>query len=189
MRILKETVQNRSPLIASLFRGVLIFPFLYFVLDMTVANGYYVGSIGVVTQEDREVRLPRTGIKTDEDHRRLLEEFTAYLRENLKPGETLFVLPLNPIWYYLTETKNPTYYEWILPGMMRSPEMEEEVIRDLRSANVRFVVYADIAIDNREERRFPNYAPRIAAYISAHYRPVRSHDALFYILERIPESG
>ena len=49
--------------------------------------------------------------------------------------------------------------------MMRTQEMEEVVIRYLESVNVRYVVYADLAIDNQEARRFPNYAPRIAAYI------------------------
>lgn len=185
MTCIRESIPPRFAMGASLARGLVVFPVIYFFLDMAVANGYYVGSVGVVAKEYSELSVPGTGVRADLYHKQLLEEFTAYLDANLKPGETIFALPLNPIWYYLTGKKNPTYYEWILPGMMRNEEMENRVIDDLKKADVRYVVYADIPIDNQESRRFPNYAPHIAEYVFSHYEPVKAYEGLFYILERV----
>ncbi len=40
----------------------------------------------------------------------------------VQPGESLFVFPYQPIWYSLTRARNPTYYDFLQPGMMTAED-------------------------------------------------------------------
>ena len=85
-----------------------------------------------------------------------------------KKYDPIFVMPLNPVFYYLTDRVNPTPYDWILPGMLDKPA-QRIVVNTLRSNPPKIIIYVDIPIDGREDRRFANYAPIIFDHIKKNY--------------------
>ena len=71
-------------------------------------------------------------------------------------------------WVTPTERVNPTPYEWVLPGML-DKDKELEMVETLKAKLPRVVIYVDIAIDGKEERRLKNYAPYLYAFLVDHY--------------------
>jgi len=56
-------------------------------------------------------------------------------------GESLFVFPYQPMFYFLTATRNPTRYSFLQPGMM-SREDEHEAATQLRADPPEWMLYA-----------------------------------------------
>ena len=98
----------------------------------------------------------------------------------VQPGESLFVFPYQPIWYSLTGGRNPTYYDFLQPGMMTA-EDESRALRELNANPPQWVIWhnlpakAILAIwpnSNPSTLKFP----RIEAFIRKNYRQVRLPD-------------
>ena len=62
-----------------------------------------------------------------------------YFREHVKPGDTVLVYPYLPLYYYLTDTKSPSPYEYFQPGMS-TPAQAREIVSALDSQRVRVVL-------------------------------------------------
>ncbi len=149
---------------------VILFLPLWFLYEMIFYGDFYAGSIG----EMRKTHLPLSiekaeNIYTDPVEASWIKEITGHIKNNTKPEDTIFAIPLNSIWYFLTDRKNPTYYEWILPGTLKNEKEEMVVIEQLKKRMPLFIIYGDVAIDNREDRRFSNYAPAIYNFITENY--------------------
>ncbi len=69
-----------------------------------------------------------------------------------KKRDAILALPLNPLFYFLSDRVNPTPYEWVLPGMLEEAK-EKKLVEILKNRPPKVVVYIDIAIDGKEERR------------------------------------
>ncbi|MHC4715315.1 MAG: hypothetical protein ACYTAN_18930 [Planctomycetota bacterium] len=69
----------------------------------------------------------------------------------------------------MADRPNATRYDAVFPGLTSSPEVQREIIEDLEESEVRVIVVNDVAIDGREERRFPHYTPEIARYIEENF--------------------
>jgi hypothetical protein len=63
-----------------------------------------------------------------------------YLQARVTAGETIFVYPYLPLYYYLTETFSPSPYEYFQPGMNTAGQ-SKEILSDLAERRVRFVLY------------------------------------------------
>ena len=72
------------------------------------------------------------------------------------------------IFYFLSDRVNPTPYEWILPGMLEKSK-EKELVKILESRPPKVVIYVDIAIDGKEERRLSRYAPQLYKFLLENY--------------------
>lgn len=91
------------------------------------------------------------------------------------PGSGLYVHPYMPLFYFLTQAKNPTRYSYLAPGMMASVE-ERESLAALDRRPPEWVLYLPLT---REEflRVFPNATglnDRFAAieqWIEGNYAP------------------
>jgi hypothetical protein len=59
-----------------------------------------------------------------------------YLREPTQPGDAIFVARAEPLIYFATDTRNPTPYGGVIPGM---PEEQQRVITKALETT-RFVV-------------------------------------------------
>jgi hypothetical protein len=94
----------------------------------------------------------------------VIEKIDLYSQE----GDAILALPLNPIFYFLSGRVNPTPYEWILPGMLEE-EKEKELVAILNNNPPKLVIYVDIAIDGKEERRLLNYAPHLYKFLLDRY--------------------
>ena len=85
-----------------------------------------------------------------------------------KKGDAILALPLNPIFYFLSDRVNPTHYEWVLPGMLEKPK-EKELVAILENQPPKVVIYVDIAIDGKEERRLSHYAQELYKFLLKNY--------------------
>ena len=93
------------------------------------------------------------------------------------PGQSLYVHPYMPFYYFLTQARNPTRYSFLSPGMMTSRE-EQEVLKELQADPPEWLLYLDL---HREEflRIFPQAAGLYArfetleSWLDIHYRPVQ----------------
>src|SRR3989338_7623050 len=95
---------------------ILILP-LWFLYEMVFYGDYYTGSIGEMRKPHVPLSIVRAdNIYADPVEASWIKEITEHIRNNTKSDDTIFAIPFNPIWYFLTDIKNPTYYEWILPG-------------------------------------------------------------------------
>jgi len=148
---------------------ILLLP-LWFLYEMVFYGEFYTGSIGEMRKTHVPLSIERAeNIYTDPVEASWIKEITDHIRNNTKPEDTIFAIPLNSIWYFLTDRKNPTYYEWILPGTLKNGKEEMAVIEQLKNRMPSFIIYGDVAIDNREDRRFSNYAPVIYNFMTENY--------------------
>lgn len=95
-------------------------------------------------------------------------EIERHLREietRVPEGEPIFVAPAEPMYYFLSNRRNPSRYPLILPGALD----EEEVVRALEVEPVRYALLSDIGF---EEFPFQLVAPRVWEYVRRHFVPV-----------------
>ncbi len=148
---------------------ILILP-LWFLYEMIFHSDFYTGSIGEMRKNHVRLSIERANnIYADPMEASWIKEITGYIRNNTKPEDTIFAVPFNPIWYFLADRKNSAYNEWILPGELKTNKEQLELIKQLKDRKPVFIINADIAIDNKEERRFSNYAPLIYNFITENY--------------------
>src|SRR4029453_12619616 len=105
------------------------------------------------------------------------EELTRLL--NTAPSRTLYCHPTSSYTYLLVDARNPTRFEFILPGSYNTPAQVDEVIRVLRTTEVPYVL-----LDPRPPRR---HDP-IRSFIPAHYEPVSDERLRKMGLQQTPSS-
>ena len=142
-------------------------PFLFF-YEMNTNHGFYAGTIGAVKQETALLDMPRVKVYTNPAEAEWIEKVVGRIENYSEVGDPILALPLNPIFYFLTGRINPTAYDWILPGMLNE-EDEKKVIGQLQASPPKVIVFVDIPIDGKEDRRLANYAPLIYNYLVKNY--------------------
>jgi hypothetical protein len=147
---------------------IVFLPFAFF-YEMNVHHGFYAGSIGAMKKETQLVSLDRLRVYTHPSEAKWLEEVVDRIEIYTDPGDPILALPLNPVFYFLTGRINPTAYDWILPGMLTTEE-EKGLVEQLKNDPPRMIIYVDIPIDGKEERRLANYAPQLYEFIVENYR-------------------
>ena len=98
------------------------------------------------------------------------------LMQQVHPGDSLFVYPYMPVQYFLTQTRNPTRFPYLQPGMMTRSQ-ETEALGELEARPPEWLLYMQLS---REEllRVFPNGAGRdwrfaeIESWMQRNYVPV-----------------
>jgi 4-amino-4-deoxy-L-arabinose transferase-like glycosyltransferase len=91
------------------------------------------------------------------------------------PHQSLFVYPYKPLLYFLTQTKNPTRYSYLFPGMMTS-EDAGIALSELEAQPPDWVLYMDLN-QAEFERVFPSgkgfdsHYPKLERWIKVNYRP------------------
>jgi tetratricopeptide (TPR) repeat protein/4-amino-4-deoxy-L-arabinose transferase-like glycosyltransferase len=115
-------------------------------------------------RRDAFLDLPRARVWAERwqvaEIRRQIEQ----VEKRVPAGEPIFVAPAVPMYYFLADRPNPSRYPLILPGALD----EEEVVRTLQNAPVRYALISDTAFENYP---FPYVAPRVWDYLIRHFRP------------------
>ena len=142
-------------------------PFLFF-FEMNTHHGFYAGSIGAMKLETTHLTLDKVDIYTNPSEAKWIKEVIEKIDLYSQEGDAILALPLNPIFYFLSGRVNPTPYEWILPGMLEE-EKEKELVAILNNNPPKLVIYVDIAIDGKEERRLLHYAPHLYKFLLDRY--------------------
>jgi hypothetical protein len=169
----------RERLTRILLSLLIVFIPCLFYYEMNTHHGFYAGSIGarswVINKDIKAMQPATTTIKlekidalTSPNEAKWISEVVKRIKLYSKIGDPILALPLNPIFYFLTDRVNPTPYEWVLPGML-DEDKELEMVKTLKAKPPKVVIYVDIAIDGNEERRLKNYAPHIYKYLVKNY--------------------
>ncbi|MEK9627889.1 MAG: glycosyltransferase family 39 protein [Nitrospinota bacterium] len=157
---------------------IVFLPFLFY-FEMNTYHGFYAGSIGAKSWTINEdvkalnpattrVELEKMDVYTSPAEAKWIQEVVNRINLYSEKGDPILALPLNPIFYFLTDRINPTAYEWVLPGMMVEEE-ELKMVESLKEKPPKVVVYVDIAIDGKEERRLKNYSPHLYKFLVNNY--------------------
>ncbi len=157
---------------------IVFLPFLFYI-EMNTHHGFYAGSIGAkgwtlnknikaMHPETAPLKMERINVFTKPAESKWIQEVVNRIKLYSREGDPILALPLNPIFYFLSDRVNPTPYEWVLPGML-DEEKELKIVETLKSKPPKVVVYVDIAIDGKEERRLKNYAPHIYKFLVDNY--------------------
>jgi hypothetical protein len=142
-------------------------PFLFY-FEMNTHHGFYAGSIGAIKLETTRLSLDKVDVYTNPQEAKWIKEVVEKINLYSQKGDTILALPLNPVFYFLSDRVNPTPYEWVLPGMLEE-EKEKQLVKLLKNRPPKLVVYVDIAIDGKEERRLSRYAPRLYEFLVENY--------------------
>ncbi|MBY0502603.1 MAG: hypothetical protein K2X03_01755 [Bryobacteraceae bacterium] len=100
----------------------------------------------------------------------------------VRPGAGLYVHPYMPLFYFLTQAKNPTRYSYLNPGMMAAEE-ERQTLADLEQRPPEWVLYLPLS---REEflRVFPS-----ATGLDERYRLIEAWIERHYVAAGVTVSG
>lgn len=160
----------RTETLRKLAAGAAAFVFTIYIYDFNISHGFYVGSIGAVIRNRVQVETGKAkGVYTNRTDADIIQGLTEWIKRETKPGDPIFAIPLNPILYYLADRDNPTRFDWILPGSLRSKGEERDVIISLNRARPKLIILVDIDIDNKEERSLKRYVPGIVGWIIQNY--------------------
>ena len=142
-------------------------PFLFY-FEMNTHHGFYAGSIGAMKLETTRLSLEKMDVYTNPGEAKWIKTVIDKINLHSKKGDAILALPLNPIFYFLSDRVNPTPYEWILPGMLEEKK-ERALVKLLKYRLPKIVIYVDIAIDGKEERRLSSYSPHLYKFLIEHY--------------------
>ena len=99
-----------------------------------------------------------------------------FVLSHVSPGEKMLVYPYEPLYYYLTGTRNPTRFDFLQPGM-HTPDQFQQSLTELRADQTRVVLFETSAAEKLVWTSPDTPISVIAAkdplqdYIFAHYRP------------------
>jgi hypothetical protein len=108
--------------------------------------------------------------------RQVAENYKAavsFMKEKSSAGDSVLSVPEDTSLYFLSGTECPTRLFFFTPGMLAPGKMTEEVIQEVESKRVRYLIWSN--------RTFPDYgAPRFGTdfdqtlgdYLTSHYRRV-----------------
>ena len=112
----------------------------------------------------------------------------TYLNGHLAPNQELFVYPYIPIYYFLTDTTNPTRWSGLIGYNYNSRAEFQEVTRTLDQHRVQYVVWDTLEADRMHrfspELHWPRPGEQVMEpYLESHYNVVWEQDGV-RIMER-----
>jgi len=158
-----------AALAARILRGV---PLTVCTIIFLLAAGTYAGFACLTRLKEQSVQT-RAGLASmNPEEARLL----ATLESFVKPGDSLFVFPYMPVFYFALDGRNPTRYSFLQPGMS-SIQDEANVLADLHRRPPQWVIYLNIQPEDYL-RIWPSSDPTrlrmesIEHFIAGGYEPV-----------------
>jgi hypothetical protein len=96
-----------------------------------------------------------------------------FLKSRMEPHDDFLTMTSEPIWYYLLDKPSPIRFQSIYQAM--PPFYQEEVVRDLRRSDVKYVLYRNGHWANAMDG-YSNEVriPRIVSYIREQFAPLRT---------------
>ena len=108
----------------------------------------------------RQLLLDRGGVYLNPEDAEHLERIVKILQSKAAPDKPILALPYNPMFYFLTERRNPTRWNYLWPGD-QTPEEHQALINQARSDPPEAVVL--------EREYMLYYAPLIVDYVHTEY--------------------
>jgi hypothetical protein len=112
------------------------------------------------------VRFPREVVRVREPQvAKALAVTIAMLDERSRPGEAIYIYPINPVFYFLTGRENPTSTERLLP-FYDSPQQHDRIFSELEKADPRLKAILVFNID------FPMYLKQYPSVPAAEFEQI-----------------
>jgi 4-amino-4-deoxy-L-arabinose transferase-like glycosyltransferase len=110
------------------------------------------------------------------------------LLSRVQPGQSLFVYPYRPLFYFLTQTENPTRYSYLQAGLMTNEDVGI-ALAELEARPPEWVLYMELNQAEFERvfpagERFDSHYPQLESWIKANYRPTGFSPVGGYVLLR-----
>jgi hypothetical protein len=119
------------------------------------------------------------------------DEALEFLESNLSPGQTAFIYPYYPMYYFLANLRNPTRYSTLMYGINTEAQFRQ-AIDAIEADRTRFVLWDDSVSGQRLTTWFPNYRlpdlqqQQMERYLESRYSIIGVKGG-FRILERKPD--
>ena len=84
---------------------------------------------------------------------RTITSVVRYIKTHTDKDEYIFVFPYDLLFYFLTDRKSPTFYEWFVGGDVPL-EYQQKTIEDIERKNVRYVILRDYNSDRFANRKY-----------------------------------
>jgi hypothetical protein len=96
-----------------------------------------------------------------------------YLRENVPPGQKIFVLPHDSLYYFLSEHDNGSRELAIFQHTQIPTEQEQKMIKDLEKNNVNWIVVSNRAFSPEPGMGYfgTTHCVNLGKYINDHFEP------------------
>lgn len=108
-------------------------------LCFLLAAGVFTGYACMLRINERTLHTRVGSVRISKGEAAILEKFESLIR----PGDSLFVFPYMPVYYFALDGRNPTRYSFLQPGMS-SVQDEANVLADLRLRPPQWVIYLDV---------------------------------------------
>ncbi|GAB4355612.1 MAG: hypothetical protein Kow0099_39480 [Candidatus Abyssubacteria bacterium] len=134
-----------------------------------------------VRAERQAIRTSRGTVQVHEARGRIFQTVYEYLMAETAPGDTVFVVPHNPLIYFFTDRRNPTRYDNLQPDTP-GKQAQQEIIGSLERDKTRTVIFDQEEFPKKT--RLPNAYPLLYNYIVENYVPVLDIPGQLTIYER-----
>lgn len=152
---------------------------LAFTMVVACAYEYPIGSPGVLFVQQHRLELERAKVYAEAYQVKMANSLVRAINDYTTPEEPIFIVPLAPLFYFLSKHPNPTWHEYLLPfdmvGHLRSGEqIQQDIIDELKRNRVRLILYTDFPVTEKTDSRMRDYAPVLFNFIESNYDKRRS---------------
>ncbi|MBN1550504.1 hypothetical protein JW979_03495 [bacterium] len=136
--------------------------------DSLIENPQNYYSAGVCGVWKNQVQGSNLDVRTDRQTAFFFETIDREVKRISTPGSSMICLPFHPIWNFSTGFLNPTYYEWLLPGMVPQNQ-QAEIISAFQNVSPDAFIVGNLAFDYIPERMFSRQYPEVMVWLERNY--------------------
>ena len=144
------------------------------------------GSVLLLSSDKVVVDTGRGVLLASGERTKILDTIIAYVKLTTEPGDTIFVVPHNPLIYFFTNRRNPTRYDNLQPDTP-GRQAEQEIIASLEKDRTETVIFEQEEFPKKV--RFPEAYPDIYRYITENYHPLVDIKGKLTIYKRKKEAA
>lgn len=102
-------------------------------------------------------------VYVNDEEGKQIEGVVNYIKSNTKAGDAIFSTTL-PMFYFLTNRRNPTQYDSMFPGYIKSEADERKLVNTV-SREAKYIIYFNFRITRRRAWEFKDYAPLMDRFL------------------------
>ena len=116
-----------------------------------------------ITKNARLLNIDVAPVYVDDGEGKQIEGVVNYIKANTKEGDAIFSTTL-PIFYFLTNRRNPTNRETMLPGFIKSGA-DEQILLDTVRRKAKYIIHFNFRLNRRRIWEFKDYAPLMDKFL------------------------
>jgi hypothetical protein len=153
----------------------------FVILAITASFLLYVMSVFLPSGDVdmKTISLKRGGVRIMTPSALFVEHIISIIQEYSEPGEPILCLPYQPMFYFLSERRNPTRWNYIWPG--------DQTIEDYQQLIEQAEADQPAAVVLLKRERMLRYAPAILDYVDKKYRMVQDYNSITFYVPLVKE--